>query len=71
MQSCAARHLLVVVVAFADESKQLFLLCVSDVLVLFFALFFVLVELVLLVQHFFYCLIWLFLQLYSLHQSFH
>ena len=68
MQSCAARHFLVVVVAFADQSKQLFLLCVSDVLalffalvsdvlVLFFALFFVLVvlvELVLLVQHFFY-----------------
>ena len=67
MQSCAARHFVVVVVAFADQSKQLFLLCVSDVLVLFF----VLVEVVLLEQHFFYCLIWLFLQLYSVHQSFH
>ena len=67
MQSCGARHFVVVVVAFADQSKQLFLLCVSDVLVLFF----VLVEVVLLEQHFFYCLIWLFLQLYSVHQSFH
>ena len=67
MQSCGARHFVVAVNALADQSKQLFLLCVSDVLVLFF----VLVEVVLLEQHFLYCLIWLFLQLYLVHQSFH
>lgn len=56
MQFCAALCFVVVLVAVAVELEQLFLLFVSEVLVVFL----IVVRLVLLVKYFFYCLILLF-----------